>query len=746
MTRLCWAAAIIMLAISCSLEAQEVKKTYLPRAKLPQDHEYQRVLVKYMSTLTEKDFTHGVTTPLSTKAADNGDLEYQYRNHAFTLMPQPLVGTKRGVPAVNAPPSLFVMSEIETPKGVMKPPVWPETLMAFAQWKYAGNVYQDSRALKLRAFVTAAVMMMMLDANFDDYPELGRADWYSYQLVYFGLPYPGFKDVLPADVRKAYEAGLKRAGERVLGWGVKWEEPHADLTAPFGLLCVARAIDDPAFSKTVEAFARKLYTDPNYFDPAGYWTFRSGIDIPFQGHANYFAVMTGLMSDWPFVKEAVERAYRLRAHLILPEPDGKLSGPSHFNSRISGAASIDQWSWNGARDIAAAMLTDEAAHIVPLPTAEELHEASAKRAQQFNGQIAENPVIKGNGSAETPYVFAKNHEITSQPWERRIWMTFNFPASINPAYEFYRPGAYARRLELEKKKSPLVKSPFERGETFVRVFDNDFVVSRQPEFAAILHTGPVGFQDGDPRMHQFPGPMGLSGGQLSAFWTPSTGAVLLGQRGGMAHQKSFDVIDAWRTWPIHAVSGLTSDGVFFTSARIRELAPKFEVASNQATVKVSGIVPPSIVGQEKSIKGKYDYTRTFHIDDKGVSVETTIQGDGAEKIAELYETLPVYLRDAATQPKATPTTIEFQVGDKWQPATDKFVTVRAVRLTRFAGAVVVTFDRPRRAKLSATEWSDTFLSRGTARNILVDLMETSDVASTLAGKKQIRYRIMAMAK
>src|SRR6202008_1087359 len=106
---------------------------------------------------------------------------------------------------------------------------------------------------------------------------------------------------------------------------------------------------------------------------------------------------------------------------------------------------------------------------------------------------------------------------------------------------------------------------------------------------------PVGFQDGDPRMHQFPGPMGLSGGQLSAFWTPSTGAVLLGQRGGMAHQKSFDVIDAWRTWPIHSGGGVLADGVFFSSARVREPKAAIEVAGEKANVKVGGALPASIV-------------------------------------------------------------------------------------------------------------------------------------------------------
>jgi hypothetical protein len=248
-------------------------------------------------------------------------------------------------------------------------------------------------------------------------------------------------------------------------------------------------------------------------------------------------------------------------------------------------------------------------------------------------------------------------------------------------------------------------------------------------------------------MHQFPGPLGLSGGQLSAFWTPRTGTVLLGQRGGMGHQKSFDVIEAWRTWPNHSVSGVTAEGTFFTSARIERPDVVIDVKGQKALVKVSGAVPAAVVGQERRIKGKYDYTRSFQIDETGVSVETTIRGDGRDKVAELYEVLPVYLRDAATQPKATPTTIEFQVGGRWAPAADRFTAqVQGVRLTRFDGAVLVTFDSPRRVKLSSADWSDTFLSRGTARNVLVDLMEANDVPTELKGVKKVSYRITPLAK
>jgi hypothetical protein len=46
-----------------------------------------------------------------------------------------------------------------------------------------------------------------------------------------------------------------------------------------------------------------------------------------------------------------------------------------------------------------------------------------------------------------------------------MWMSYNFPISQNPGYEFYRKGVYAHRQELEKQNSPLLKSPFLRGET-----------------------------------------------------------------------------------------------------------------------------------------------------------------------------------------------------------------------------------------------------------------------------------------
>lgn len=737
------AFALTLFGWEARIYAQKGPETTL--TKLPQDHDYQRTLRKFMASLTPKDFTHGVAGVMPQDSAANTDPEYLYRQYILTMMHQPLIGTKRGTPSVVAPPALFMLSSIETPKGVMPPPVWPETLTPFVHWDYPGNLYRNNRALKHRAFVGAAVQMIMfhnfVELNDEKTPPVVRPDWHGYNLVIVAAPYPGFKDVLPADVQKAYETGLKMLGERVLGWGIRGENCAHDLIAPVGLIYVSRVLGDSAFAKKVETHTRKLFTDPRYVHPAGYWIERGGIDMGAGGMANYFAVWAALMTDWPFTKEALDRIYRLRSHLILPEPDGLSTGPSHFNSRLGSPANVDQWNWDGARETAAAMVTDEAAHFIQTPSPDDLAKAPGRRAQHFNDDIRETP-------RDTTGRHIRPDEIANlYPWKLRMWSTYNFPASVNPGYEFYRKGAFAHRQDLEKRRSPLLQSPFLRGENFIRDFEKVFVVARQPDFAAIVHAGPIGTQSADDNMTQYKGPMGLSGGQLSAFWTPTTGSVLLGLREWMSRDKSLDEVDAWRTWPNHSVSGATADGVFFTSARIQKPDAVFDIQKGQAVVKVAGTIPSSIVGQVKTIAGKYDYARSLKIDEKGVRVETTVRGDGRELVAELYEVLPVYLRESRRQVKEAPTAIEFQVGGVWSRATEKATDkVQAVRLTRFKGAVLVTFDQPRRVKLSPTEWADTGFTRSTSRNVLIDLLESGDNPATLQEAKKVAYRIEAAVK
>jgi hypothetical protein len=75
-----------------------------------------------------------------------------------------------------------------------------------------------------------------------------------------------------------------------------------------------------------------------------------------------------------------------------------------------------------------------------------------------------------------------------------------------------------------------------------------------------------------------------------------------------------------------------------------------------------------------------------------------------------------------------------RVSDEWPlvPASADWAEgVAAVRLTRFTGSVIITFDWPRRLKLAPEEWADTYLSKATCRNLLIDLLENKDQPKVL---------------
>ena len=743
---------LVMVAFACcgsqgfAADAAKTVPAAPPlRTTLPQDHEYQKQLRGFMATLKPQDFDHGVTEPIG-KFPGSAGHEDMFRNFIFTQMGPPLVGSKRGPPSINAPSKLFLLPEIETPAGVLWPPVYPESLISLVEWDYPGNVYHKNRGLKLRAFVVAAINLMMLDDYLDRTPASCRADFMAHQLIASGAPYLSFKDLLTAEARAAYETGLKKLARRIIGWGPKEEEIHYDLIAAAGLWFASQACQDAAFTKEAEDHARVLLTDPRYFHPAGYFLERGGFDAGFAGTCNWFVSGAALASNWPFARAAIDKAYRLRAHLILPEPNEKWTGPTHFNTRLSSPATIDQWEWGKCRDWCASLISDEAVHLVKLPELQVLEQAAFTRAGEFNRQIAENPVRLGNGSNETPYIYFKNEEIGSNPWSWRLWRNYNFPVSLNFGHDYYPVGAYAHRKELEERKSPLLKSPFLRDGTFVRDFGKAFTVAKMASYAAIVHTGPVGDHARHDTAGQFKGPLGLGGGQLSAFWTPATSSVILGRRAGMTKDKTFDNVEEWRQWPIHAVSGYTTAGRPFTSARIVQPAVTSEVTPDGATVTAAGVIPTDQLGQTKVLTGQLEYLRTFKLEPDRVRITTQIQGDGRDQITELYETLPVFLRDAGLQPEATPTVIEFQLNGAWAPATDKWLEqVTAVKLTRFDGAVQITFDAPRRVKLSPADWTDTWFTKAMCRNVMIDLLEAKDQVQAVQ-KAAVGYRLHAIQK
>lgn len=660
----------------------------LPLDQLPQDHEYQQKLRTFLGTLTEKDFE--VERRDFTLGPTN-DLDHLYRMWLLRLdMPQLGVAT--------LPASAFTLKALESGKGIMIPcpPNASQSLAWLAAWDYPGNPYRGSRALKLRAFVLAAVDLVMLDALYEKNPQgAARADYLGGNLIWIGYTYRNVRDILPPEALAAFEAGIKKQVLRLVQWGPTGAMTDMDLFAPVGLSYITQALANPEVKQAAEKHSRRLFTDARHFHPAGYFVDVGCFDTSYNGISLYFAAWAALLNEWPFAREALDKAFRLRAHLCFPDPDGTFEGPSHMSSRTSADPPRDQWNFPH-RPYAAAMATDEAIHLAPLPPEDQIRAAPAWIVNVLNAQMT-------NTAAAQP-----------QTWKESHWCG----SSLNFAYDLYKSGAYAKQLALAN--TPIVKPLYMRNETFVREFEKVFVIARFEPYALAIHTGPVrGF------------PNGFGGGQLSVFWTPATGTILLGRRGGMQGHAP-DKLEEWRTWPIHAVSGLTTSGTWVSSAAIPQPEVQYDTGSKKAAVRVAGAIP----------KTGLRYERRFTATPKALTVETALASDGQDTFVELYETIPVFLKELSAQSKATPTSIEFRVGDQWSPGTaEARENVDAIRLNRFDGAVEIRFSRPRRVKLSPKDWADAFQTRASCRTILVDLLAGAGKPLKSAS---VSYTIMAV--
>ncbi|MBA4066700.1 MAG: hypothetical protein C0501_23940 [Isosphaera sp.] len=654
--------------------AAQYKHAQLPLDKLPQEHPYQRDLRDFLATLQEKDFTvahkeFAIPAP--------AEPEEQFRLWLLALHPPK-------VEAAALPAAAFTLKAVEGAKGLALPaaPADSQMLAWLARWDHPHNPHHKSRAVKLRALVLAVTDLVMLDYLYEHDPQgADRADFLGGNLIWIGYTARHCRDVLPPKAAAALDAGLRKHVDRLVKWGPRGAMTDMDLFAPVGLWYVADAVGADDVRRQAETYAKRLFTEDRFFHPAGYFVDVGCFDTSYNGISLYFATWAALASDWPFARDAVARAHRLRAHLCLPDPDGQAFGPSHMSSRTSADPPRDQWNFPW-RPHAAAMATDEALHLAPLPPADARKAAAGRLNTHFNGLLG------------------KPRDAKPGPWMETHWSNF-----LNVPFEHYPKGYFERRVRLEQEKSPLLQPLYKRADRFVREFDKAFVIARADTFAAVVHTGPV---------REWP--HGFGGGQLSAFWTPAAGTALLGRRRGMqGHVK--DSLDEWRSWPVHAVSGLTAGGEFLTSAAVQQPKVRTAVGEKDAEVTVEGLLPA------KDVKAAPAYRRRFRVGPDGVAVRTELECAAPVKFAELVETLPVFLHEAG-QVKDANVRIEFRVGGTWEEAggTPR-AKVEAVRVGRLKGGTVVTFDRPRTVGLSPGNWTDGFQTQATCRTVLVDLLD-----------------------
>ena len=286
--------------------------------KLPQDYDYQKTLRAYIGSLTEAEVAAGTEYPKVMPPGD--DLEEMYRNYMLIFDTVPMVGRKRALSSITAPGKLFLLPAIETPEGVCRPHAWPEPLAWLTEWDYPGNPYRGSATMKRRAFVTAAVLLMLLDYTQEHDPEFGgcRVDGVALHLIQFGYTFQKVRSAVPQVAQQAFLAGLKRIVDRAFAWGPEGDTVGMDVAAAVGLHLCAEAINDPEIRLRSEAYTKRMVSDPEFFHPAGYWVTYGGYDGAYNGTARYYAVWLALLTGNKDVEAALAKAYRLRGHLALP--------------------------------------------------------------------------------------------------------------------------------------------------------------------------------------------------------------------------------------------------------------------------------------------------------------------------------------------------------------------------------------------------------------------------------------------
>jgi hypothetical protein len=328
----------------------------------------------------------------------------------------------------------------------------------------------------------------------------------------------------------------------------------------------------------------------------------------------------------------------------------------------------------------------------------------------------------------------------------RSWGHRHWAREIDYGYDYYRPGSYKLLMDLQRADSPLARPPFVRDSEFVRNFADTFLVAKFADYGVVIHTG---------RLSRWKGISGFGGGALSAFWTRDAGPAILGRNRNRPYPvPQRDTWKAWRQWNTHATSGETPDGKAFSTARVRKPEAAYKVADRRAEIEVTGSIgakhDEGLSCEDGCITGKVSYTRKFTASEKGLTVETRLSSDGADRVRDLYEIIPVFLPDpakaAAGKAPERPLRIIFVRGDEAKEATSEPADgVTAIRIERYEGTIEIGLDRPRLVRMAPPQKDPEPDPPRACRNIMIDLLEGRDRPCALPSLV-IRYNIRPQGK
>lgn len=681
-------------------------------APLPQKHPYQKALRNYLATLKAEDFE------VELKAVEYVEEAFAEPD-ALARYWMLFLSRKADIPSrvgMQLAAKHFTLAAVEAGENVNMNAgrggfMDPKDVAWWVEWEYPGNPYRNSKPLKLRAFAAAAIDMMMQDQDHEN-GRNQRSDYLGGSMIRFGYTYRVVKDAVPEAAQKAYEAGLIRMFEKLERYTPRGSGgSDMEFFQLVGMWHAAKALGDPYPDR---ALARAHIVIDRITSKTGYEKHGGAFDVSYQGIALRFLTWAAMLYNDPKVNAALHKMLVLKSHLTLPEPDGKLFGPTHFSTGTAADAPHDQWAWV-SRDAAMSMIDDEALYTVWARIG--LLEPAAMASKVRKGI---ERLSAGAPSEKAP-----------KPWHEIHWVS-----TVNYAHDLYRPGFYARLLELDQQKSVLAKPPFARPGDFITDLNggSEFLAVKFGGYGAIIHTGAIARKWAR-------GVSGKSGGSLSAFWTPELGSVVLGRCRATQSKTPDEWTDANArgpyTWGVHAITGRGAKGKYFSSARIRHIESKYEIeATRSAVVTISGNLGGSKwADPDNDLTGAVKYSREFRLDQSGVGITSSLTAAGQDKMQELWEMIPVFFGNVPAKSKTPVTEVAFRVDGEWQPAPENAVKADQVRVSRYGKHAYIVLDRARLVKMSPD------LGRRThggiaVRNVMIDLLDGG-------AKPSVRYKIAA---
>jgi len=684
-------------------------------SSLPQDHAYQVVLRDYLATLGKADFAVELRPFVwEDRWIEEGDEEALHRIWLLSRR-----GPVRGPNQVlTTAPEHYTLKAIESAEGIRLGSRFaaPEPAAWLAAWEHPVNPYHGDRGLINRALALCVVDLIMLD-QLHDQGQARRSDYLGGTMIWLAYVYHKVGHHWPEEVAVAYEAGLRRQLEKMHEWGPTTVNDNMDTKSVVSMHYLARAARDPELRELARSYAARVM---DRVDASGMIRDAGGLDTSYHGIATFFMAWAAIASDWAFVHQAFDRMSELKAYLTLPD-DGRYTSPSHFSARTAAGIVADQWSYL-QRDWAASMASEHAFYLA------------------FGGRTGRG---RDHMLADVDHMRREVRSAMTRPAPDPVdaapplWQENHWPyRDLNYAYDYYRDGFYDRLREAEAADAPETYAPFEReGERFIRNFADTFLIARPSDaFGVVLHTGAIGW-------HRY---MNFAGGSLSAFWTPDGGSILQGRTGNPVHpDQTRQTWEDWRFWPTHALSGETTEGKAFSSARIRRRVAEvtYETDEQSARVTFSGPIGARHDGgrstQDGSIQGEVSYRRQMVVRDDGLHIESALFADGQDRVAGLYEILPLFLPDPRSPDKVEHAIFFHVKGERIRATGQPVSGVTSVEVRRMDGGAFIDFQEPQQVKLSPQVWKNGPIA---VRNLMIDLIAPGGHGGPLRSAS-IRYRI-----